>query len=276
MLKSPVYLVPYDFSKLARSTFKVASELAAANDGTVYLLHVVKTLGEKAEAYKLLEMTKNTLRTDMQKRVIVKVIHGNLYKTVGLTGDILEAQLTVMATHGATGIQRLLGSNALKMVAMSSTPYLLLVKEEELKSVDTIVMPFSFAHETLHVLDALVDFARQYESVIHLVGYYDNKEWSNEQSAENQQIAREMLGKHGLACEIANLPREKSYEEEISDYMYHVKADLIAASYFKNGILPPPNSFMQVMLDNDHSIPVLTVNGDTYLSHTSRKPTVFT
>ena len=41
-------------------------------------------------------------------------------------------------------------------------------------------------------------------------------------------------------------------------------ADLIAASYFKNSIVPPPNSFIQVMLDNDHLLPMLTVNGDAF------------
>jgi nucleotide-binding universal stress UspA family protein len=183
---------------------------------------------------------------------------------VAIAGEILGANLSVMGTHGMRGMQRLMGSNALKMVAMSSTPYLLLVKEQQLEKVDTIVMPFSFVEDTLFVLDALVEFAKQYESVIHLVGYYDKVEWQNQQSLENQQTARKFLEKRGLACEIVNLPRDKSYEEELSDYMYKVNADLIAASYFKNSIVPPPNSFIQVMLDNDHLLPMLTVNGDAF------------
>jgi len=44
--------------------------------------------------------------------------------------------------------------------------------------------------------------------------------------------------------------------------MLKVDADLIAATYFKTGILPPPNSFVQVMIENDHDIPILTVNAD--------------
>lgn len=275
MLKNPVYLVPYDFSKLASNAFKVAMRLAEANDGTVYVLHVVGSIQEKREAEKLLFYKYNTLHPSEQKRVIPKVMVGNLYKMVGIAADLLNAKLIVTATHGAKGIQRLLGSNALKLVSHSSSPFLLMVKEEELKSIETIVMPFSFVPETLNVLDALIEFAEPFQSVVHLVGYYDVVEWQNEKSKENQEIARQHLESHGLACEIVNLPKQKSYEEEISDYMFQVRADLIAASYFKSGIIPPPNSFMQVMLDNDHSIPVFTVNGDAVAIEKSIEAQVF-
>jgi nucleotide-binding universal stress UspA family protein len=264
MLRSPTYLVPYDFSEIADSAFVLALGLATRNNGTVYLLHIAKTeLEEKKATSRMNEMVRN-LSEDGKRRVFVKVLRGNLYKSVAIAGDILNARLSVMGTHGMKGFQRLLGSNALKMVAMSSTPYLLLVKEQKLEKVDTIVMPFSFVDDTLFVLDSLVDFANQFESVIHLVGYYDDKDWQNKLSLENQKTARNFLEKHGLACEIVNLPRERSYEEELSDYLYKVNADLIAASYFKNSMLPPPNSFIQVMLDNDHLLPMLTVIGDAF------------
>jgi nucleotide-binding universal stress UspA family protein len=264
MLQSPIYLVPYDFSEIAESAFVLALKLAKRNKGTVYLLHIAKTETDEREAHSRMNAMVRNLSEEGKKRVFVKVLRGNLYKSVAIAGEILGANLSVMGTHGMKGVQRLLGSNALKMVAMSSTPYLLLVKEQQLEQVDTIVMPFSFVEDTLFVLDALVDFARQYDSKVHLVGYYDTVDWQNQQSLENQQTARHFLEKKDLDCEIVNLPRERSYEEELSEYMEKVNADLIAASYFKNSRLPPPNSFIQVMLDNDNLLPVLTVNGDAF------------
>jgi len=264
MLQSPIYLVPYDFSHIAESAFVLALQLAKRNYGTVYVLHIAKNEAEEKKANtEMLEMVQNLSEED-RDRVFVKVLRGNLYKSVAITGEILNANLAVMGTHGLKGLQRLLGSNALKMVAMSSTPYLLLVKEQKLEKVDTIVMPFSFVEDTLFVLDALVEFAKQYESVIHLVGYYDDQEFKNQRSLENQATARKFLESNGLACQIVNLPGKGSYEEELSDYLYKVNADLIAASYFKNSLLPPPNSFIQVMLNNDHLLPMLTVNGDAF------------
>ncbi|MCR9174291.1 MAG: universal stress protein [bacterium] len=264
MLQSPIYLVPYDFSEIAESAFVLALQLAKRNNGTVYLLHIAKTEADERKAHvRMSDMVRNLSEVG-KKRVFVKVLRGNLYKSVAIAGEILGANLTVMGTHGMTGMQRLLGSNALKMVAMSSTPYLLLVKEQNLRKVDTIVMPFSFVEDTLFVLDALVEFAKQYESAIHLVGYYDKVEWQNQRSSENQQTARNFLERRGLECEIVNLPRKKSYEQELSDYMFEVNADLIAASYFKNSRVPPPNSFIQVMLDSDNLLPMLTVNGDAF------------
>jgi len=167
-----------------------------------------------------------------------------------------------MGAHGATGLQKIFGSNALKMVAKSPTPFLVIVNNEPLRKVETIVMPFSFVQESLQVLNCVSTIAKHYNSVIHLVGYHDAKTLLNEQSIENQKLAVELLNKKGIPSEVVNLPKIKSYEEELSDYMYKVRADLIATAYFKNGVLPPPNSFVQTMLDNDHEIPVLTVNAD--------------
>lgn len=262
MLKSPVYLIPFDFTPMTRNALRIGTELAETNDGSVFLLHVVKKESEKKEAKRLLDIFVNSLSTGDSSRLVSKVLSGNLYEEVAKAGDILGTPLSVMGTHGASGLQKVFGSNALKMVAKSPTPFLVTVTEEPLKRIETIVMPFSFVKESLQVLNCVSPLAREFDSVIHLVGYHDEKTWLKEQSIENQKMAREILAQEGIPCEVVNLPKKKSYEDELSDYMFSVRADLIAAAYFKNGILPPPNSFVQVMLDNDHEIPVLTVNAD--------------
>ena len=127
MLRSPIYLVPYDFSEIAESAFVLALQLAKKNNGTVYLLHIAKTEAEEIQAHiQMNDMVRNLSEVGRQ-RVFVKVLRGNLYKSVAIAGEILGANLSVMGTHGMTGMQRLMGSNALKMVAMSSTPYLSLI-----------------------------------------------------------------------------------------------------------------------------------------------------
>jgi len=53
-----------------------------------------------------------------------------------------------------------------------------------------------------------------------------------------------------------NFQKSGFFSDELLDYMLKVDVDLSAATYFKTGILPPPNSFVQVMIENDHDIPI--------------------
>lgn len=262
MLKTPAYLIPFDFTPLAKNALNIGVDFAETNDGCVFLLHIVKKESEKKEAKRMLDGFVAGLEKRMRDRIVAKVLDGNLYEEVGRAGELLGSPLSIMATHGSSGLQKIFGSNALKMVAKTPTPFLVTVSEDPLKKIETIVMPFSFVKESLQVLDHVCAIARQFNSVIHLVGYHDEKVWLKNQSIENQRKAKEILAKEGIPCEVVNLPKIGSYEDELSTYMFRVKADLIATAYFKNGILPPPNSFVQVMLDNDHEIPVLTVNAD--------------
>lgn len=262
MLKTPVYLIPFDFTPMAKNALKIGFDFAEANDGSVFLLHVVKKEADKKAATLRLNLFVNGLDQRMRNRIVSRVLDGNLYEEVGRAAEILASPLSIMATHGPSGLQKVFGSNALKMVAKTPTAFLVTVSEDPLKKIETIVMPFSFVKETLQILNHVCLIAKRFNSVIHLVGYHDEKVWLKKQSIENQKLAKEFLTSKGIPCEVVNLEKNGTYEDELSNYMFRVKADLIATAYFKNSILPPPNSFVQVLLDNDHQIPVLTVNAD--------------
>jgi hypothetical protein len=78
----------------------------------------------------------------------------------------------------------------------------------------------------------------------------------------NQLIVRRAFNDAGVAHEIVNLPPSKTYNKDVMDYAKDVDADIIAAAYFKEGVLPSPNSFIQGMIENEYDIPLLTVNSE--------------
>ncbi len=262
MLTRAIYLVPIDFTPVTENAMNIAIDLAKRHDGLLYLLHVVKRDSEKKAAETKFRKLVASLDSSISDRVITKVMAGNLYEEVGRAGDILNAVMTVMGTHGAQGVQRIFGSNALKMISKSPTPFLVSQDKSRLESIETIVMPFSFVKESIQVLRYVRNVAKEFEAVVHLVGFHDEDDWLKSHTQANLKIVRNSLSEAGVPCEIVNLPRKDKYEKELLDYMLSVKADLIAATYFKTGILPPPNSFVQIMIENDHNIPILTVNAD--------------
>lgn len=262
MFKHPIYLVPHDFSEVSDGATRLALDLAEANDGTAYLLHVVSKTSDRIEARQLFKNLVSSMSSEDQGRVTTKVIVGDLFEDVGKAGDILKASLIVMGTHGAKGMQKLFGSHAVKMISNASSPFLITQGKKKVEKINTIVMPFSFAKESLQIITFASSMAQKFKAKIHLVGYHDSDSWLNKKTQANQLIARRHLDEHKIDYEIVNLDRKDSYENELLKYSQNVDADIIAAAYFKEGILPSPNSFIQTMIENEQQIPLLTVNSD--------------
>ena len=260
MFKHPLYLVPYDFSAVSESATRLALDLAEANDGSAYLLHIVGKDSEKIEARKKFAELLEAMTPEDRSRATTKVIVGDLFEDMGKAGDILKASLIVMGTHGAQGMQKFFGSNAVKMISNASTPFMITQGKKEVEKIKTIVMPFNFAKESIQITTFASAIAKKFKAKIHLIGFHDSDKWLANKMQSNQLVVRRHLSDAGIEHEIVNLPGQKSYQEELMNYAKLVDADLIAAAYFKEGFLPSPNSFIQMMIENDQQIPLLTVN----------------
>ncbi|NRA12825.1 MAG: universal stress protein [Crocinitomicaceae bacterium] len=262
MLKSPIYLIPYDFTPVAEGALKLGLDLAEANNGSVYLLHIVKKNSEKIYARNQFIEVFNKLADKEQVITNTKVIVGELYEDVGKAGDILKASLIVMGTHGAQGMQKIFGSHAIKMINSSSTPFLITQGKKEVEKIKTIVMPFSFAKESIQITTFAGAIAKKFKAKIHLVGWHDKDEWLEGKTRTNQIVVRRAFKEMGVECELVNMKPSKDYNDQVVAYAKEVDADIIAAAYFKEGILPTPNSFIQGMIENEYQIPLLTVNSE--------------
>ena len=262
MFKHPLYLVPFDFTPVSESALRLAIDLAVANEGSVYLLHIVGKNSEKIEARNNFKNVISELRDSEKELVTSKVIVGDLFEDMGKAGDVLKASLIVMGTHGARGMQKVFGSNAVKMISNASSPFLITQGKKTVDKINTIVMPFSFSKESIQITTFAARMAKKFSAKIHLVGYHDDDSWLENKTQSNQLVVRKHLTESNVKHEIINLPASSSYEKELINYAAKVDADIIAAAYFKEGVLPTPNSFIQGIIENELQIPLLTVNAE--------------
>lgn len=262
MLRSPIYLIPYDFTPIAEGALRLGLDLAEANNGFVYMLHIVGKSSEKAQARMHFEEVLKSLSDAEREITTTKVIEGDLFNDIGKAGDILKASLIVMGTHGAVGMQKVFGSRAIKLISSSSTPFLITQSKKDVDKIKNIVMPFSFAKESIQITTFVGTIAKQFKSTIHLCGYHDKDDWLDNKTTANQLIVRRALTDMGVSHEIVHLAPSKTYYQDIVDYAKSVDADLFAAAYYKEGLLPTPNSFIQGMIENELQIPLLTINAE--------------
>ena len=132
MLRFSNILCPVDFDQNSLAAVSVAAELAREHKATVHLLHVLPPAIR--EAFSCGEM-ESEARTNLQRIGHQKLKTGTSYELHVATGEpaieVLQAatrlgiDLIVMATHGRTGVRRLvLGSVAERVVREAQCPVL--------------------------------------------------------------------------------------------------------------------------------------------------------
>ncbi len=259
-----LYLVPFDFTAVTQGALEYALRLTASAGDHILLLHIVKNESKEDSAERKFENVMAALSDADRKRVSYKVTTGNLFEDISKVGHITEANAIVMGTHGAHGLQKILGSNALKVVSGSEIPFIITQNPADYSEIHKIVMPFSYAKETVQVVQFATTLAKKYKASIDLVGYHDKDEWLLKDMKVNQAVMRRTLSENGVDHSIVTLPGKKRYEKELVNYAKEINADLLAAAYFQESIIPAlTGSFLQDLITNPYNIPVLTVNAHT-------------
>lgn len=267
-MSKPVYLVPMDFSTVSVEALTIAIGLAKHNDGTVLAIHITAKKSEKESAKEQFEKILNQLNETDKELVNHSIFNGSVYDDIAKAAEIIKANLIVMGTHGAKGMQKLMGSNALKIVSSTGTPFLIMQEGSSLKKIETIVMPFNFEKDSIQISTFAGFIAKQFNATIHLAGYHDEDKWLREKTQTYQTVIKRLFDENNVKYKIVNLKKDKVYINALIDYADEVAADLIASSFFVDTFLPTMNSFVQALIENNKQIPLLTANAEE-LSFTS-------
>ncbi|MGB1041300.1 MAG: hypothetical protein ACPGVD_10535, partial [Flavobacteriales bacterium] len=176
--------------------------------------------------------------------------------------DLLDIDYVIMGTHGVTGLQKVLGSKALKLVNASKKPFLITQEGKELEKIKTIVLPFSYSSESVQIGSVVSHLAKSHGAKIHLVGFQHDDEWLKNDIARNQILIKRILKESNTEYEIVKLEGKDSYESELIAYSNSVSADLIAAAHFSGSPLIIRKNFVRDLISNEFKIPVLTLNAE--------------
>ena len=143
MAKPQKYLVPIDFSKGSEIALDYAIAMARQNKARLTLLHVIPAAtGYPSEAmrFDLYSLMERDARQDLARLMKRKKISSGVAQVLLIRGvnpaeiiarqaKKLHASMIIMASHGRTGLQRLLlGSVAEKTLRLANCPVLIVKK----------------------------------------------------------------------------------------------------------------------------------------------------
>ncbi len=268
-----IILVPTDFSHVAECAIHHAGIIAKNNKEEIILLHVLTkdVLNEVAKGKESLLGIKNKLELQAQyfsSKLNLKVKpllkEGNLFSTIGEIASSIQASLIVMGTHGVKGIQHLTGAYAIKVIANSKVPVIVVQnKLPELEQYLTIVSPIDDSFDTRQKTLQTIAIAKVFNSKVHLFKMSGNEVETENSVQLNLNYVKRFLEDHEVQFTISEQESKNGdFVKDFINYSKKVQADLIiilttSEKGLKDLVLGPSE---QQVINNIEQIPVMCVN----------------
>jgi len=271
--KKSIILVPTDFSSVAECAINHACVIAQKSDDEVMLLHVINnvtksTLKKSKEGIDTLVKKLHSQSKYYSEKYNLKVDYmfeeGSIFTTIEKVREEINASLVVMGTHGVKGVQHITGAWALKVVASSKVPVIVVQnKLPDSNGYQNIVSPIDHSAETKQKTKQTIGIAKILGSKVHLY-----KEAGYDASIENKiklnfQFVKKHLKENNIeVIEAKQENKSKDLAKDFIEYAKNISADMIvilttAEKDIKDLVLGPVE---QMVINNTEQIPVMCVN----------------
>lgn len=254
------YLVPYDFTPIGRTALNHAYQISLAEPGEIVLLHIAADKDKKELASTKFKELISSLDADLAQRVGTRIRIGNIFKDISNEAEESGADLLVMGTHGAKGLQKMLGSYAIKVVTSSTVPFVITQQGEPKENIDLIVLPVDLSHEKIQIARFAANLAQKFKAAVHIVAIPQNDEFLINRLRNNITKVKGVLKKENINFQVALLEGKKAFHKEVMEYGSQNEASMYAIAHHPQTLIPQLEKFSQELITNADEIPVLIVN----------------
>lgn len=161
-------LVPWDFSNVAEYALQHAVRASKIINCTITLVNITKKDTENADAEAKLKVVAADAEKKYGTKPIAIVREGNIFTTITEVADEVKAILVIMGTHGMKGMQKITGSWALKVIAGSKMPFIVVQRPPQDEQLADIVYPIDHKIEDKQKSIWAVYLNKYFKSKMHL------------------------------------------------------------------------------------------------------------
>jgi nucleotide-binding universal stress UspA family protein len=256
-----LYIVMHDFTAVGDAALNYALHLGKRVNTEIKLIHLVSTSSEETKANSKVDeiISKTDLPSGVKLSKFVGV--GSIFDDISTIAKSEGAQLIIMGTHGALGMQKVFGSKAMKVVTSAETPFLIIQKDTVIKDVKNILVPIDLTKESLQIINIAGDLARIVgDATVHVVGEKQNDDLLNQQMKNRILIVKNQYDDRQVDCKVEFMTGSGSYQKKILSYCSDKSIDLIGIAYHSESLLPQFDTFAQSLITNDSKLPCLVLN----------------
>jgi nucleotide-binding universal stress UspA family protein len=255
-------LIPWDFTYVTNNALLHAFSFLKMNKGRIVLLNVIKDSKIKDEALKKLNNSKKMIKEKYNQDVDVMVKEGSIFKAIDDAAQELDAVLVLMGTHGMQGMQKITGSWALKVIASSETPFIVVQGPPKKEKYDNIVFPVDFRQESKQKIQQVSQLAHLFNSKVHVFVPNNSDDLIMKKINNNLLHAKNYLEDKEINYQITTSMAKGTFTKQVLDFARYIEADLIAIVITKDIAF---NDYIfgaeeQQLIANNLEIPVMCVN----------------
>jgi len=219
-------LVPCDFTEVATNALQHAAILSAKLKAKIIAFNVVKKEKDIVDAIEQLKnfVSKACLPKGIEIEFSAKA--GNIYDAIKEEAETTGAIFVIMGTHGITGMQKLIGSKAIKVIANSIIPFIVVQEKPVTKDYfSKIVVPVDFTVENKEKLRWAHYLAVYFKSsmVLYVVNITD--EVLLKKVKANLLFAKKYLDEREINYEIHIAPSVNKFSDSIIEFTNKINAN---------------------------------------------------
>lgn len=255
-------LVTWDFTDKSVLALEHAINIAKHIKHDIALIHIVKKDSEIKAAEKKIsdEIAEKFKNTDVKSKIVVR--SGNIFTTIVELADEIKARIVVMGTHGIKGMQKFLGSWALKVIAGSKSPFIVVQDHPKKEIYKDIVLPVNYRKENKEVINWANYFAKSFGAKFHI--FYAKHTDSNflRGVESNLLFVNKYFTQKGVKFEVKSASGTKDFQNEVVEYSKEINADAILLNTTRDiGFIDYVlGAQEQYIIANDEKIPVICIN----------------
>ncbi len=266
MEKKDKILVPWDFTPVAENALKHAINMANSVNNEIVLLHIVKK--EKDIPPALEDLNKIAELETKNSGIVINALvrEGNIFTAIGEVADEIGAMLVIMGTHGIKGMQKLTGSWALKVIANSKVPYLVVQAEPHKQEINNIVVPIDYSVENKQKLKWAGFLSRYFHLKVNLYVYEYSDSTLITKTKANTVFAKKYLKGKNIEFEVHFSSDKGPLWKQTIEFAEKIDADIILIMTTKDirSIDFVFGTDEQQVIANNSKIPVMAVNPKSY------------
>ncbi len=238
-------LVPVDFGEQSLIALDQSYNIARMVHAEINILHVITEnnalwgLFGKNEQSDFTEKLKEKMISFagfIEQKSGVKVVpiveRGKLVETIISVAERLNVKFLIVGTTGSADIkQKIIGSNALRIIREANFPVITIKGKQHRAGCKNIVLPLDLTKETREKVSYAIYFAKYFGSVIHAVTVNTTSDMyiMNRLKMQLEQVSN-YISSNGVECTqnfISGEPGNENMCSTLLDFSYKVEADLI-------------------------------------------------
>jgi len=260
-VKKPI-LITWDFTEKSMYALEHGISLNKDMHSDIHLLHIVKKAKEIDEAKSKFDKLIPELekKHDVTLNTVIK--EGTIFTTISEVAQELHAEVVILGTHGMKGMQKLIGSWALKVITGSRVPFIVVQAPPKSHGFQKIVFPLDFHKENKEKINWIQYVSRIYNSKFYIIKQKSSDAKFQKNIQSNLHFAKKFLDNNQIPYDIKTAEGKKSFTVEIIDYAKEIEADLILIMTTKDINIADyvMGAHEQQIISNKYEIPVMCIN----------------